>query len=251
MRQLRFILPNLYKNIEAGANILIRGPSGFGKTEMAFACCRYLAPNGAFQVFNGESGLFIFPKRVVFIDEIHTVPLLERLYHTMDEKRHVLIFASNHDGNLPEAFVNRCFDFILDDYTEEELILIARESSDFIATDAQFLDIVDAGNRNPRIIKSLCLRLGVYFAESNIRTVNNLNFATLISDIFRINNGLDTLCVRYIETLQSIGGTGSLSLIKSILHVDESSIKNSVEPVLLKKNIIRITPKGRTLITND
>jgi Holliday junction resolvasome RuvABC ATP-dependent DNA helicase subunit len=225
----------------------LKGPSGFGKTLMAHNICRFLARD-SYQFFLAETKEFDFIKRVVFIDEIHKVNDLERFYPLMDERSHVFVFATNHDAILPEAFVNRTYEFIFDDYSEEELQLIARESCKFSATDKQILDILIAGNNNPRIIKSICERLWIYFSENKIRVKDEMNFSAIISEVFKINNGLDILCVRYIETLKSLGGVASFNLIKTILHTDEDSIKNTVEPLLMKKGIIRITSKGRSLV---
>lgn len=251
MNQLKAILPNLYKNPTHGCSILLKGMSGFGKTAMAHNICRYLS-GPSYEFYLGDTGNYKFVKRVVFIDEVHTVKNLERFYPLMDDKdsptAHVFVFATNLDGDLPEAFVNRCYEFVFDEYTTDELLLIARESSGFRASDEQFMQILDAGNMNPRIIKSLCTRLGIYFDENPSVSTVGLDFSKLINDFFRIENGLDTLCRRYIETLQSIGGTASLNIIKTILHVDESSIRNSVEPILIRKGILRITSKGRSLV---
>ena len=145
MNQLRFLLPDLDRNKHKGANFLLKGPSGFGKTLMAHDICRFLARD-SYQFFLAETREFNFTKRVVFIDEIHKVSDLERFYPLMDEKNHVFVFATNHDAVLPEAFVNRTYEFIFDDYNEEELQLIARESCQFSATDKQISDIIIAGN---------------------------------------------------------------------------------------------------------
>ena len=250
MNQLKFILPDLDANKDKGANFLIKGPSGFGKTRMAKAICDYLAGKH-YQFFLGESSRFSFVKRVVFIDEIHTVANLERFYPVMDTKTHVFVFATNHDATLPEAFVNRCYEFVFDDYSDDELLLMVREYIKFPATDTQLMEIINAGNRNPRIIlESLCDRLVIYFRENKISDTSAIDFRQLILDIFRIDDGLDTLCKRYIEVLKSLGGRASFNLIKTLLHTDEDSIKNNVEPILIRKKILEITSKGRSLINN-
>lgn len=247
MRQFKFILPDLFKNTDKGANILLKGPSGYGKTELALKTCKYLAGE-SFHLFNGEDRPFSFTKRVVFIDEIHQVTNLERLYHIMDSGRFVMIFATNLDGNLPEAFVNRCYEFILEEYDEDELILIARGSSSFSASDEQFLEIVKAGNNNPRIIKSICRRLEVFFRENPSIPVHSLNFKDLMENVFEIRDGLDPIARKYLEILEMAGGRASLSLLVTLLHTDRGSITRNIEPVLIKKNLIEIKSTGRILI---
>lgn len=256
MQQLRKILPDLYKYRNKGACMLFRAPSGYGKTTMAISCARYLSSGMSFQMYLADSKEFNFQKRVIFIDEVHKISDFEQLYPEMDkaiapagmfEKPHVFLFATNSDGNLPEAFTNRCYEFIFEDYTDEELLLIAINSSSFKAPEESFMKIIEAGNRNPRIIKSLCTRLSVYFSETPSVNSRETNFEELLQSFFGIENGLDGLARKYIEVLDDIGGRASLSLMKSLLHVDEGTLKNNVEPVLLRKGKIKITPKGRIL----
>ncbi len=247
MRQLRIILPDLYKNTEKGANILLRGPSGYGKTTMALAIANYLSEKDHFEFYLGSWTDFRFNKRVIFIDEVHAMKSFEVLYPIMDQKSHVFILATNQDGKLPEALVNRCYEFIFDDYSDEELLLMARESANFSASDESFLEIIEAGNRNPRIIKSLVDRFSTYFSENPQVKSSTTNFREVLETIFSIKDGLDTLSRRYLEVLEDVGGISSLSLLRNILHVDEETLKTKVEPVLLRKSLIRITSKGRSL----
>lgn len=245
IRQLRFILPDLYEN-KRGVNFLLKGPSGFGKTTMALSMAHYLCGND-FEYYLGDSKEFNFRKWVVFIDEIHIMKTPEILYPVMDSRNHVFILASNQAGNLPEALVNRCYEYIFDDYTLEDLMLMAKESFPHDTTDENLIAIVEAGNRNPRVIKSLCDRLGIYFSREPNLNSRTGNFSEIIQDVFNIQDGLDTLCRRYLEVLDDIGGKASLSRLKTILHVDEATLVNQVEPILLKKGRIEITSKGRSL----
>lgn len=246
MRQLQFLLPALYADKSRSANFLLKGPSGYGKTTMAVSIAHYLAGKG-FESYWADWTKFRFVKRVIFIDEVHKIKDLEILYGVMDSKKHVMIFATNHDSVLPEAFVNRCFEYIFTEYSDEELILIARESAKFRASDEQFSAIVEAGNRNPRKIKSLVDRMGIYFQQNPSINPASANFNEILSYIFGIQDGLDTLCRRYLEVLEDVGGHASIILLRNILHVDEDTLKNTIEPVLLQKNLLKITSKGRSL----
>ncbi len=258
MNQLRFILPDLYRNPNKGANFLLRGPSGYGKTTLAISMCRYLSGSGrnSFEVYNYDTKPFRLEERVVFIDEVHKMKDFEEFYPLMDlafqwhslEKAHVFIFATNADGSLPEAFSNRCTEFIFDDYSTEDLLLIARTSSGFSAPDEAFLEIIKAGNRNPREIKGLVSRISTYFSENPTINPEEVDYVQLLLEVFKIENGMDTLSRRYLEVLDKVGGTSSLSLLKSILHVDETTLTQKVEPNLITNGKILITRKGRTLV---
>lgn len=249
MNQLKFILPELYQNRDKGAGILLVGPSGYGKTTMAVSICKFLARN-SFEYYWGESIKVFEPKkRVIFVDEVHKMNDPERLYPVLDEKRRVVILATNENADLLEPLVNRCYEFIFSDYSDTELLLISRDSATFSASDDSFMKIIEAGDRNPREIKSLVDRLGSYFRHNNIVDPYSADFDKILNDVFQISGGLDTLCRRYLEVLDEVGGTASLSLIRNILHVPENTLKNRVEPILLRKHLISISSKGRSLIS--
>lgn len=246
MKQLQIILPELFEKKNIGCNILLRAPSGYGKTTMALSICKYLSGN-FFQIYWADWTEYNFRKRVIFIDEIHRIKQFEVLYGPMDSGKHVFIFATNQDGNLPEALCTRCYEFIFGDYSTEELMLIAKDSSSFSTTDESLEVIVESGNRNPRVIKSLVSRLNIYFDRSPEINSRTANFREIMKNIFSIEDGLDNLCRNYLQTLQDLGGTSSLFLLKSVLHVDENTLKREVEPILVKKGKIRITSRGRSL----
>lgn len=246
MKQLRFLLPSLDDDQTKPANILLRGPSGYGKTTMALAIAHHLAEKD-FELYWANMTEFRFRKRVIFIDEVHKIPDLEFLYEVMDAGKHVMLFATNQSAELPEAFSNRCWEFIFDDYHDDELLLIARESSRFPASDENYLKVIEAGNRNPRIIKQLVDKMGTYFERNKIDSLS-ADYDDVLQNVFDIQDGLDTLARRYLEVLEDVGGTASITLLKNILHVDKGTIENTVEPVLLRKGLVKITAKGRTRI---
>lgn len=245
MKQLYFLLRELYES-DVGANFLLRGPSGYGKTTMALSMCEFLAGKN-FRVYWADWTELVFDKRVIFIDEIHRLKSHEGLFQIMDSKKHVFIFATNQDSTLPEAFVNRCYQFIFSDYTDEELILIAMEAAKFGTSDENFLKIIEAGNRNPRVITKLLDKFASFFHQNPQVNSRTADYDEILKDVFDIQDGLDTLCRRYVEVLQDVGGTASLSLLKNILHVDEGTILQDIEPVLTRKKLVKITKKGRTI----
>ncbi len=248
MRQLSFILRDLYRNPSASCNFLLSGPSGYGKTTMAVEIATFLCDGKDFEVYWADWAKFEFRKRVIFIDEVHKVKDLENLYGIMDSKQHIMIFATNIEGNLPEAFRNRCYHFIFSEYNDDELILIAKYAAKFQASDESFLEIVNAGNRNPRIIGKLCEKLSAYFSDNPTISSLSVNFNELLKNVFDIEDGMDTLCRDYLKILEQVGGNASILLLKALLHVDENTLKYDVEPILLKKNLIKISSKGRSLV---
>ena len=240
-------LPELYRNPGETENYLFVGPSGYGKTTMALEVCNFLA-NDTFEMYLADDKPFSLKHRVVFIDEIHRVKSHEVLYPHMDNKQHVFVFASNLSGNLPEAFRTRCSEFNFTEYSDEELCLMITEQSRFKISEENALKIVDAGQRNPRVIGKLMVNLSRYFNANQFLDPLTADFTTILKDTFMIEDGLDVACRSYLEVMERVGKRASLTLLKNLLHLDTETITNRIEPVLLRKGLIIITSKGRVLL---
>src|SRR3990172_10525900 len=109
MYQLGDILTYTYET-KKGINLLFRGASGYGKTELSKRCCKFLVGNG-YEYSLGNNPKFDNKIWVHFIDEIHLMETPEILYPIMETEKYVFIFATNYDSILPEALVNRCKSF--------------------------------------------------------------------------------------------------------------------------------------------
>jgi Holliday junction resolvasome RuvABC ATP-dependent DNA helicase subunit len=248
MNQLKDILPHLYEN-DVGMNILLRGPSGWGKTRMSFMICNYLT-GGNFEYCLGDKLLFTEKVRVHFIDEVHLLEHPEVLYPRMDSGKYVIVIATNDVALLPEALSNRCVEFIFDRYSQDELREIGSMSL-MTKIPVEFLDyIIESGGANPRIIKSLIGRLNIVLTRRPdiIKGINLEQFRELLRETFGIVDGMDVMCNRYIESLTHLGGTAALATISAYVHIDQNTLRYYVEPILLYKNRIKISSKGRSLI---
>lgn len=248
MHQLQDILPHLYET-QDGINILIRGPSGWGKTRMAFMICNYLT-GGNFEYCLADKLLFTDSVRVHFIDEVHLIDTPETLYPKMDSGKYVIVLATNDASMLPEALTNRCVEFIFDAYSTVELReIIDGASSQRLPN--QFKDyIIESGGGNPRVIKNIIMRLNL-IASRHPDTYKGMDldgFKKLLEYTFGIKDGMDVMCNRYLEILKAVGGVASLQTLSTMAHIDQSTLKFYVEPILLYKKIIKITSKGRSLI---
>jgi Holliday junction resolvasome RuvABC ATP-dependent DNA helicase subunit len=224
MQQLKDILPYLYENKDKGMNILIRGPSGWGKTRMSFMVCNYLA-NGDFDYCLGDRPFFNEGVRVHFIDEVH---LLEHA----------------------EALSNRCVQFSFIHYSIEELRDITKPCLMCNISDELLDYLIESGADNPRIIKSLASRINIILSRNPSILVNMPldKFKGFMGDVFGIQDGMDVMCNQYLDALKSVGGTASIETLSAYAHIDKSTLKFYVEPILLYKNRIKISSKGRSLI---
>jgi Holliday junction resolvasome RuvABC ATP-dependent DNA helicase subunit len=232
--QLGDILPYIYHNRQ-GISLLFRGPSGYGKTELAKKCCNFLV--GDNYVYSlGNKPKFNNQAWVHFIDEVHLMEHPEVIYPLMDMDQFVFILATNFDSVLPEALSNRCKNYTFVEYSTEELIQIFRVHSKFTYPENVILHIIDASGRNPRIIVKTFIPEN---EEEIIETIDRL---------FGIEGGLDRVARQYIETLNNLGGRANINVLSNSMHLDINSIKYQVEPALLYKKLIKITSRGRELI---
>ena len=251
MKQLDGILHWLYADEARGMNILLRGPSGWGKTRMAFMICNYLSA-GHFEYCLGDKMTFDKKLRVHFIDEVHLLKEPEVLYPDMDSGKFVIILATNDVDPIKEALSNRCTQFIFEEYSLQDLREIAKPQLQYKFPD-KFLDtIIDAGANNPRIIKNIISRINILmsFNQTMLEGLSMEQFNNFLHDSFGIQDGMDVMCNRYLTTLKTLGGTASIQTLASVLHIDSATVRYYVEPILLYKGKIKITSKGRSLNDN-
>lgn len=248
MKELSYILPYLHSTRD-GMNVLIRGPSGWGKTRMSFMICNYLT-GGEFSYQLADKFSFDERYRVHFVDEVHLLQTPEVLYPIMDSGKYVILLATNDAALLTEALVNRCTQFNFEPYSIEDLREITQSCLNSKVQNSILDYIIESGGNNPRVTKNIVSRLNImlYTVPTLLSKVTIDEFRVLMEASFGIRDGLDTLCYRYVEGLRNLGGTASLQTLGTYLHTDSNTLRFYVEPVLLYKNLIRISSKGRSLV---
>jgi Holliday junction resolvasome RuvABC ATP-dependent DNA helicase subunit len=249
MHQLQDVLPYLYEDHTKGTNFLLRGPSGWGKTRMSFMMCNYLT-GGDFEYCLGDRPTFNEEKRVHFIDEIHLIEHAEILYPVMDSGKYVIVLATNDVALLPEALSNRCeYQFIFADYTLLEMRYMSRQWLQCNIPESHLDYVIESGASNPRIVKGIVSKLNIaLIRRPNVLLGLTLDqFKDFLKETFGIRDGMDIMCNRYLDTLGTLGGTASIQTISANLHIDANTLRYYVEPILLYKNRIRISSKGRSL----
>lgn len=248
LKQLQVILPTVFAE-KTGTSILFRGPSGHGKTELATQCATFLS-NGQYQECLGNNFQFDPSKWVHFVDEIHLMEHHEVLYPIIDEGKHVFFFCTNYDASLPEAMSNRCINFLFAPYSEDELRFLIDSRSKYYYPDAVKDHIIDLAGRNPRIIiKTFLSNMEMYWRVSGElpENLSDEKIIVRIDDLHDIVDGLDKNCRDYIRILRELGGRAASKLLASSLRLDENTVKYSIEPILLYKNMIKISSRGREL----
>jgi Holliday junction resolvasome RuvABC ATP-dependent DNA helicase subunit len=244
--QLGDILPTIYHSRE-GINLLFRGSSGYGKTELAKRCCNFLVGDN-YQTCLGSKLKFNRDTWVHFIDEIHLLETPEVLYPVLDSGKYVFVFATNFDSILPEALTNRCNSFIFVDYSDKDLIEIFEYHSKLVFPVNVMKYIIDVAGRNPRVmIKTYINILKMHYKRQENISINEEEIIQDINTLFGITNGIDRVSKEYLDVLQKLGGRSNINLLSSSMHLDINTIKYTIEPSLLYKGLIRITSRGREL----
>jgi len=249
IRELNFLIPRATEG--ENYNILFSARTGYGKTFLALKVVSRVAP---YHMFLTEDANEIVQRirerttRVNIVDEVQLLRNIELLYPIMDAGRHLLLFTTNQGYDLPEAFKRRCIPMLFGKYNKTELAKIAADRFPDVELSKQCLDrIVSSSNYTPGNIVLLCIRLQAVFGGRRGFTVAELDDALI--NIFNIRNGLDVRCQEYMEILQRLGHA-SLDVLAYSMGVNKDTITTEVENVLLARNLIRITSKGRSL-TND
>jgi Holliday junction resolvasome RuvABC ATP-dependent DNA helicase subunit len=239
-------------------HFLFRGPSGYGKTELASHVTAWI--NGKF------SGASVVPYtlgdkakledfsgkwKAYFIDEIHLCQYPEMFYPLMDRWDTIFVFATNFDSKLPEAFSNRCQSFVFSRYTTEQLRKIFREHFPHLKVGDGLIDwCAELADYNPRILLreygNTIDALNAWYDGGFVR-LNEDQQITLLCQRLGIKDNLPKLHQDYLQALKEAGGRASLPLLTQLLHLDELTIKYQIEPKLLKRGLIKISSKGRQL----
>lgn len=227
------------------ANILFRAPSGYGKTTLGLICL-HLLKNSRYYLGDEFFTHFDKKKQVHFIDEIHLIKNPEPLYPLMDKGEFTFIFATNESGSLKEPLKNRCVQFVFENYTENELKMIAKDSLKGNFSDKILEYIIKKGMGNPRIIKSICFRIN-YIVDTVIKNENEDELLYLINNT--LNLGEEKQINIYLSFLEKMK-RASLTTIIASTKLDKDTIIYEIEPTLIRQNKLRITSRGREIINS-
>jgi len=238
-------LKYLISSIKTGNNynLLFRAPSGYGKTFLITLLLMNFPEEKRIFYPISDKITFLKDKRFHFIDEAHLIENPEIFYQYMDSGMYTIIFASNLSGFLPEALVNRCIQFIFQEYTRKDMARIIKTNIPYLNNRAiSFLS--GKVKKNPRVAKMITVRLNYFLKGEDIPKEKLKKILNKNLGIFE--KGLTQLDKKYLAFLQDVG-RASLKTISNSLGYDEALIKNEIEPFLLKEKMISISSRGREL----
>lgn len=257
-------------------HILFDGGPGLGKTSLACAVANtrgvnILIANGG----NIRSIKNILPylmklgeNDILFIDEIHRLPRVveEFLYPCMEDfrmdmgddaksmelPRFTMIGATTEMGSLARPFKDRfTYQFQLELYKVEALAKIIGNSAEKLGLqidESAKLNLARRSRGTPRIANNLITWIRDYCHSQGQNSVSVGLLSKAMSMRGIDENGVTRQDRKYLRALQKFGRPVGLSTISDTINLDTTTIRDSIEPFLLRRGMIVRTPKGRVLV---
>lgn len=267
-------------------HILFSGPGGLGKTTLAKLVAKDIGGN--FVRIHGPTInrknirellmalLSLSPGDIFFIDEVHALPkeAMESLYEAMEEGQIsimvpdgnsdnqkpitiemnpcLIIAATTQPNSLDESFKTRFVrHIVLEDYTVDELTQIIYNAASQRTCPLSVEESHDIACRSRGRARRALQLMNVVM--DHIVTGNDRN-----QDIQAAFKGLgigpigDTIDDRkYLNVLADTleGGPAGINAIVSASGLKKDDIENTIEPFLVRHNLIKKTARGRRVIS--
>jgi len=271
------------KRKETIEHLLLHGPSGLGKTTLAYLIARELGSSikitsGTALEKAGDVGSILTGLNdgdVLFIDEVHRLnkAVEEVIYPAMenfkldiiigkgnsaktlqiDLPRFTLIAATTKISMLSSPFRSRFgVNFRLDFYSKEDISKIIRHSAKLlnIRLESNAISIIAQASRfTPRIANRLLKRVRDYsqMKDKDIIDENVAGDALKMLDID--NQGLEQTDRKILDVIANTfdGGPVGLKAVAASISEEESTIEDVYEPYLIQLGLLSRTPKGRVI----
>jgi len=271
------------KRSEPLEHILLSGPPGLGKTSLAHVIANEMGSSitstsgPAIERAGDLIGILtnLSEGDILFIDEIHrlTKVVEEYLYPAMENfqidfiidkgpyaktikfnlKRFTLVGATTRSGLLTAPLRGRFGIFHhLDFYEDEDLTKIALRSAKILNIKIDkggALEIARRSRGTPRIVNRLLRRVRDW---SEVKADGRITQETAV--VALKNHGVDEIGLDFIDrkVLSAMhtsykGGPVGIEALASTMNEEPDTIVDVVEPFLLKKGLIKRTPRGREL----
>jgi Holliday junction resolvasome RuvABC ATP-dependent DNA helicase subunit len=239
-------------------NVLLSARTGMGKTTLAGYYIALLCSENPYPWYKWTpsktdqsiESLLLARKDIkyIFIDECHNIENPGWLLRFLDSKDRIFIMATNLAGLLDPVLLNgRLLIESLEEYADNDLIRMAKNTLRSKVDPIYFPWILKAGKRNPRrIISQICREINIF----SDRLKTDQDFSELLNITGYDRNGLNSEERLYLRSLKQHGIAG-LQTLSTLTGISSITIENLIEPDLIASGIVGRTSKGRILIDQN
>lgn len=268
---------------QAPEHMLLHGPSGLGKTTLAYLIARELGTglkitSGTALEKAGDVGSILTGLShgdVLFIDEVHRLnkSVEEVIYPAMenfkldiiigkgnaaktlqiDLPHFTLVAATTKISLLSAPFRSRFgASFRLDYYTDPEIVSVLERSASLlnIEVSSEALETITAACRyTPRIANRLLKRVRDFSQVNGISTIDKPTSQKALAMMEIDDQGLEEADRRILHALAEKFGGGPVGIksIAAALSEEESTVEDVYEPYLMRLGFLARTAKGRVI----
>jgi len=280
---LQVVIGAAKKRNEPIEHILLHGPSGLGKTTLAYLVAKELGSSlkitsGTALEKAGDIGSILTGLSdgdVLFIDEVHRLnkAVEEVIYPSMenfkldiiigkgtaaktlqiDLPRFTLIAATTKISLLSAPFRSRFgASFRLDFYKPDEIERIISRSAELlkIRVSPEALRVIAAASRStPRVANRLLKRVRDFAQMNDVEIVDPSTAKKSLKMLEVDEKGLEATDRKILLTIADKfnGGPVGLKSIAASISEEENTIEDVYEPYLMQMGFLARTPKGRII----
>ena len=177
----------------------------------------------------------------VLLDEIHNLKDEELWYEYAP-----MIGCTTEGAPVSDPLKSRMVELWMEEYTLQELTTIVVNATGL----SPMIGFIVAlrGRGSPRVSIQIGNQVQMALRYNSIETPTSKIVGDLCQNMGYLNNGFTINDLSYLEVLSK--GYASASTLASTLNLPVDTIKTEIEPLLMRKGLVRITSRGRELCGN-